>query len=353
MLASGRLSSDHVFQNRRPSVLSTNLYEERLQIRHLHYDWRCFRLQHCSHAVADICLPADRQKLGCNYHLRHVYQSACGILGEWCPQCRHRLCDSLDAGPHDSWLVSSASSETAVIGNVQRWIFVSRKVGAARAPYRLMHPCRTVVVSIIRLKTLIPTLHAIDQTWAIANPGNWMSVTLANIRWRLYTDNFDSIVEINLAVACGCLAVIRPFLRHHFPKLMGETRNSRTEQYDKASRSDYFSRRVRSNRRTLDDSGSESKARLSHGNHNLPGWNAVAYAQDTKATCSRAIDKSSDDLELGDLESGVSKDVGSVPYPKKSHTASTSTHNIGFAKDMGKHELAGGIVKTISVDIQR
>ena len=33
---------------------------------------------------------------------------------------------------------------------------------------------RTAVISIVRLKTLIPTLHAVDQTWAIAYPGNWM-----------------------------------------------------------------------------------------------------------------------------------------------------------------------------------
>ena len=56
----------------------------------------------------------------------------------------------------------------------------------------------------------------------------------------------NSVVEINLAVACGCLSVIRPFLRHHFPLLLGETRKSRPysssyERYRKAKPSDYFS----------------------------------------------------------------------------------------------------------------
>ena len=60
-----------------------------------------------------------------------------------------------------------------------------------------------------------------------------------------------SIIEINLAVSCGCLSVIRPFLRHHLPGLIGDTHNRPTpnlatpssSKYNKARPSDYFSKR--------------------------------------------------------------------------------------------------------------
>ncbi|KAI9682138.1 MAG: hypothetical protein M1817_000192 [Caeruleum heppii] len=65
------------------------------------------------------------------------------------------------------------------------------------------------IVSIIRLHTLGPLLKSTDSTWVVVNASIWI------------------IIEVNLALVCGCLSVCKPFLRRHLPILLGAaTQNS-------------------------------------------------------------------------------------------------------------------------------
>lgn len=148
----------------------------------------------------------------------------------------------------------------------------------------------------------------------------------------------QSIVEINLAVACGCLAAIRPFLRRHFPLLIGESRNSHADRYSKVSRKEYF---ARSKPRTADNI-SESNARLSHGNHNLPSWEALGYSQEVKAIHG-GDPYAIDDLELSPVE----------PEARLKRHEALDDQFIHAVTSTDETEEPQGIMKTTEINVQR
>lgn len=154
---------------------------------------------------------------------------------------------------------------------------------------------------------------------------------------------------MNLAVSCGCLSIIRPFLRHHFPLLVGETRATGAEKYNKAKPSDYFSSKrtpISGSRRNYDPTG--SKAQLSHADNSALGsWDADAmgYSQDVKVEGGMGVKTGRyDDLELGEL--GGKRGSGPGRGPLGSPAAGIRS---GLASPKGEE----GIMKIVEVDVNR
>ena len=122
-----------------------------------------------------------------------------------------------------------------------------------------------------------------------------------------------SVIEINLAVSCGCLSVIRPFLRHHFPLLIGDTRPTPTpsSKYNKARPSDYFLKRA-PKVKTADDSylsTTSSKAQLSQTQDIETGWDKeaeIGYSQkvESEGKNMRSQPNPEFDFELGAMGRG-------------------------------------------------
>ncbi|KAF2178962.1 hypothetical protein K469DRAFT_323820 [Zopfia rhizophila CBS 207.26] len=65
-----------------------------------------------------------------------------------------------------------------------------------------------LVISIIRLKTTVDMAPNPDITWGYVHNGIW---------W---------MIEMHIAIVCACLPVGRPFLRKHFPSVVGYTFNT-------------------------------------------------------------------------------------------------------------------------------
>ncbi|KAF2744974.1 hypothetical protein M011DRAFT_460462 [Sporormia fimetaria CBS 119925] len=63
----------------------------------------------------------------------------------------------------------------------------------------------TCITSAVRFVLLFPMRKTIDQTWAIVTPGLWI------------------LIEANLVIITGSLPVMRLFLRHVAPRLIGES----------------------------------------------------------------------------------------------------------------------------------
>lgn len=61
-----------------------------------------------------------------------------------------------------------------------------------------------MVTSLIRLVLMPPLVKALDLSWALATPAAWICI------------------EGNLVIICGCLPILRLFLRHVAPRLIGE-----------------------------------------------------------------------------------------------------------------------------------
>ncbi|EME80791.1 uncharacterized protein MYCFIDRAFT_110181, partial [Pseudocercospora fijiensis CIRAD86] len=66
----------------------------------------------------------------------------------------------------------------------------------------------TMVTSVIRLCLMPPLVKSTDMSWHLATPATWICV------------------EGNLVVICGCLPILRLFLRHVAPRLIGEYGNA-------------------------------------------------------------------------------------------------------------------------------
>ncbi|PPJ57690.1 hypothetical protein CBER1_00166 [Cercospora berteroae] len=62
----------------------------------------------------------------------------------------------------------------------------------------------TMITSLVRLALMIPLLKDVDVSWAIVTPGTWVCI------------------EANLIIVCACLPTMRLFLRHFYPRLIGE-----------------------------------------------------------------------------------------------------------------------------------
>jgi len=64
----------------------------------------------------------------------------------------------------------------------------------------------------VRLAVILPMLSNIDQTWAVSIPCVWI------------------LVEANLVIICGSFPVIRQFLHHIAPGLIGEGSSAQTDR---------------------------------------------------------------------------------------------------------------------------
>ncbi|KAI9827437.1 MAG: hypothetical protein M1832_004786 [Thelocarpon impressellum] len=87
----------------------------------------------------------------------------------------------------------------------------------------------TVIACIIRLKYQVKLLASIDPTWDYVTPTSWV------------------IVETHLAIICGCLLVMKPFLRRYAPFLISSDKPSADpDSLDKSAspwhKTDYKSR---------------------------------------------------------------------------------------------------------------
>lgn len=198
-------------------------------------------------------------------------------------------------------------------------------------------------MSIIRLKTIIPTLKDPDQTWALADPAIWI------------------IIEMNLAVTCGCLSVIRPFLRRHFPVLMGESHSTGADKYNKATPSDYFLRQ----RSRPQHNPHSSVAKLSYPG-DIASWDATGYTQEIKSNNSFGLGKGDvhvdEGLEMGALGRfcplGVSSDISSKsPLPGIRNEAGRPREDgdggPGDKLRVVEEGRKDKITKTVEVDVQR
>ena len=99
-------------------------------------------------------------------------------------------------------------------------------------------------------------------------------------------------------IICGCLSVIRPFLRHFFPALLGEKRSDSSSRYNKA-KADFFLY----GRRRGQSGSTGSITQLGQPYHTGSSWDDTGYIQDIRAT--RAVDRTvtgnagtPDDLEM-------------------------------------------------------
>ncbi|KAH8748435.1 hypothetical protein F5883DRAFT_239441 [Diaporthe sp. PMI_573] len=66
------------------------------------------------------------------------------------------------------------------------------------------------IVTIIRLKKVLIWVRTIDITWTAVDIWVW------------------STIEVNVGIVCACLIHFKPFLRHHFPKVLGSSNPSDT-----------------------------------------------------------------------------------------------------------------------------
>lgn len=131
---------------------------------------------------------------------------------------------------------------------------------------------------------------------------------------RELTSKMNSIIELNVAVICGCLAVVRPFLRRHFPGLLGESRVESKPCYNKSSgsKANYF---LRGNPRNRNHSNG-SIAQLSYPPKALPSWDGTGYSQDIVAkkakhhmTAGQTGVSAGDDLEMGPMKAAANTTV--------------------------------------------
>ncbi|KAH7029959.1 hypothetical protein B0J12DRAFT_325101 [Macrophomina phaseolina] len=76
-----------------------------------------------------------------------------------------------------------------------------------------------VAVSIIRTKATVELAKTLDLTWSMTNPVIW------------------GAIEMHVAIICACLPEGKPFLRRHFPKVIGSSLNSHegTRSYRRGS----------------------------------------------------------------------------------------------------------------------
>ncbi|KAL8715743.1 MAG: hypothetical protein Q9220_000410 [cf. Caloplaca sp. 1 TL-2023] len=152
--------------------------------------------------------------------------------------------------------------------------------------------------------------------------------------WHVPTSTTLIIAETNLSVICGCVMVLRPFIRRHLPFLIGgDTRRSPGAAiYDGYPRS-------RTDTKITSSGNPKSNISGSRGG-GVKGWLAGGRRPRTD-TDSTLADRG--DMELGPvgwpLESGREN--------KKRDARSESEEHIMEAPTAG-----GGIVKTVKVDVR-
>ena len=158
----------------------------------------------------------------------------------------------------------------------------------------------------MRLNSLIPLLHAVDLTWANANAAIWMLVYYCPSTWHICIDRpVNSAIELCVVVTCGCLSVIRPFLRHVFPVLMtNASRQTSRTKYSKGA-TNFF---LYNKRNRAGQSGSTGSVTQLGQPYLDSSWNNTEYVQDIGAT--RTADptefgktrSTNDDLEMGAIK---------------------------------------------------
>ena len=168
----------------------------------------------------------------------------------------------------------------------------------------------------------------------------------------------SSVVEICLAVSCGCLSVIRPFLRHHFPMLLGDTKGGKSSQrYSRYRTSEY----IKGGRSTETKSGTHTS---SNTRRNI---DVIALADRDDSTemikpypdTHHNVDELRHDEEIANPRKSFERDFGvfNLIEPEKAAKPGimTPSHHSGAtrAPAVPRSHREQGIMRTVEVDVDR
>ena len=166
------LSIDDVRKARHPDLLPAHFSSTNIPHSYIYCYGHRALIQRLVDAGNRVRLSTNPESVGCQHPDREMHQSTGGVPGECDSQCRLGLHDPATTGTDDQGAQAAIPAEAVTGRYVQRGIAVGDPTaGATSKLTRVISAC---IVSIIRLKGLIPTLHNPDQTWAIAVPGIWV-----------------------------------------------------------------------------------------------------------------------------------------------------------------------------------
>ncbi|KAL8898003.1 MAG: hypothetical protein Q9192_002307 [Flavoplaca navasiana] len=160
--------------------------------------------------------------------------------------------------------------------------------------------------------------------------------------WKLPTPTSLVVVETNLSVICGCIMVLRPFVRRHLPFLLG----SETKRYRAGAGVAIYDGCQRSETKTKVSSGKHQKHSTSGSfGRKIKSWLGSGGGVVTRATGDTDSTFVCDgrDVELGKVGWSLESGRG------KREVKSESEENIIEQPP----PTQGGIVKTVNVDVNR
>ncbi|KAL8773044.1 MAG: hypothetical protein Q9209_002064 [Squamulea sp. 1 TL-2023] len=173
--------------------------------------------------------------------------------------------------------------------------------------------------------------------------------------WNVPTSTSLIVAETNLSVICGCIMVLRPFIRRHLPFLMGgESRRGRAAGaaiYDGYQRSETKTKISSSG---LSTGGGERKSKCNANVGGLKSWvGGGGQRRMTSDTDSTFVGNGRDgDVELGEQRKVV------VGWPLeggrngRSGREARSESEENIIEPSVQVPAQGGIVKTVKVDVR-
>lgn len=217
----------------------------------------------------------------------------------------------------------------------------------------------------IRTKLILATIFAISGCTVVVSAARvWAIKTLLasdDFSWDAAPSSVIDVIENNMTVVCSCIMVLRPFLRRHFPFLLGSTKGRPTEEspanglnFDGPS-----GPKSKSGYRTKVSSGIKSGSK---------GTGKKSFFSVLGAS-STIVNGDDDDMESLSKElrvlaphvkldgSGAAPERREDPWQNQ-HENAQSAESIGVARGgerdayTRKGELENGIVKTVSLDVR-
>ena len=255
----------------------------------------------------------NREELEFGYSDRALYQSHTCVPYQWHLERRERF-DHYRSAPADDQKHSDApSAKVSCCGVLQRWFIVSPSIFGWDKEGLLIWYNRACVISMVRLHSLIPLLHAVDVTWANADAAIWMQVYRCPSTWHTCIDRpVISAIELCVVVTCGCLSVIRPFLRHVFPILMTDASHQTSRTKYSNGKTNFF---LYNKRNRAGQSGSTGSVTQLGQPYLDSSWNNTEYIQDIRATRTAdptgygKIRSTNDDMEMGAIKGDKNGDI--------------------------------------------
>ena len=198
----------------------------------------------------------------------------------------------------------------------------------------------------MRQKWIIALLFGVGSLTCIVSVVRTYYVSLlfgtTDTSWKLPTPTSLVVVETNLSVICGCIMVLRPFVRRHLPFLLG----SQTKRYRAAAGAAIYDGYNRCETKTKISSGKHQKhsTSVSFG-AKIKSWVGNGGGAGTRAT---------DDTDSTFVGDGRDVELGKVGWPLESgrgkrEVKSESEENIIERP----RPTQRGIVKTVDVDVRR